>query len=57
MSRARWASLAVMTAVAFDVDIVADAPQKPVGHARRPPGPQGDLAGPGVVDLDLEDPG
>ncbi len=41
-------------AVALDVDVVADAPQQPVGHARRPPRPQGDLAGPGVVDLDLE---
>ena len=44
-------------AVALDVDIVADAAQQAVGDARRAAGPQGDLAGPGVIDLDLEDPG
>ena len=44
-------------AVALDVDVVPDAAQQPVGHARRPSRAQGDLAGPGIVDLDLEDPG
>ena len=44
-------------AAALDVDVVADAAQQPVGHARRSPRAQGDLAGPGLVDLDLEDPG